>query len=43
MEMSAVVAERRILAALTRSIPTATDFVFEMGQEIVVYQERGKE
>ena len=43
MEMNAVVAERRILAALTRSIPTATDFVFELGQEVLVYQERSKE
>ena len=43
MEMNAVIAERRILAALARSIPTATDFVFEIGQEVLVYQERSKE
>ena len=43
MEMNAVVAERRILAALTRSIPAATDFVLEIGQEVLVYQERSKE
>ena len=43
MEMNAVVAQRRILAALTRSIPAATDLVLEIGQEILVYQERSKE
>ena len=41
--MNAVVAERCILAALTRSIQTATDFVFELGQEVLVYKERTKE
>ena len=40
---NAVVAERCILAALTKSIPTATDYVFELGQEVLVYQERCKE
>ena len=43
MEMNAVVTERRILAALPRSIPTATNVVFEIGQEVLVYQERSKE
>ena len=42
MERNAVVAERRILAALTRSIPTKTDFVAEIVQEVLVYQEEVK-
>ena len=40
--MDAVVAERRILAALTRSIPAATDLVLEIGQEVLLYKERSK-
>ena len=43
MEINAVVAERRILAALTRIIRTAIDFVFEIGQEVLVYERRRKE
>ena len=43
LEMNAVVAERRILAALFRSIPTEADLAFEIGQEVLVYQERSKE
>lgn len=43
VEMNKILAERRILAALTRSIPAATDVVYRVGQEVLVYQERSRE
>lgn len=40
MEMNAIEAERRIFAALARSVPAATDVVYRVGQEGIVYQEK---
>lgn len=35
MEMNSAISERRILDAVTGSIPTATDFIFGIGQEVL--------
>ena len=39
MEMNAIVAERRIQAALTRQIPPAADRTYQLGDEVLVFSE----
>ena len=40
--MNSIVAERRVLAALTRDIPPAADRTYKFGEEVLVYSEREK-
>ena len=42
MEMNAIVAERRIMAPLTKDIPPAADRVCELGEEVLVFAEKEK-
>ena len=42
MEMNAIVAERRVQAALTRQIPPAADRVYQLGDEVLVFSEQDK-
>lgn len=41
-EMISIVAERKIMTALTRDIPPAADRVYKTGEEILVYSENEK-
>ena len=41
-EMNSIVAERRVLAALTRDIPPAADRNYKLGEEVLVYSEKEK-
>ena len=41
-EMNSIVAERKVLSALTRNIPPAADRVFKLGEEVLVYHEQNK-
>ena len=41
-EMNTIVAERRVLAALTRDIPPAADRTYKLGEEVLVYSELNK-
>ena len=42
MEMNAINAERRVLAALNPKIPPAFDRVYNLGDEILVFSEQEK-
>ena len=42
MEMNSIVAERRVLAALTRNIPPAGKYTYILGEEVLVYSESNK-
>ena len=41
-EMNSIVAERRVLAALTRDIPPAADRTYKIGEEVLIYSEKEK-
>ncbi len=41
-EMNSIVAERRVLAALTRDIPPAADRTYKIGEDVLVYSEKDK-
>ena len=43
MEINAIIAERRILRALNRDIPPASDRVYRLGDEVLVYTEKDKQ
>ena len=42
MEMNAIIAERRIQAALTKQIPPAADRTYRLGDEVLVFCEQDK-
>ena len=42
IEMNAIVAERRIQAALTRQIRPASDRTYQLGDEVLVFSEQDK-
>lgn len=42
-EMNSIVAERRVVEALTRNIPPAADRVYKLGEEVLVYSEAKRE
>ena len=42
IEMNAIIAERRIQAALTRQIPPAAHRVYQLGDEVLVFSEIDK-
>ncbi len=42
-EMNSIVAERRVLAAVTRDVPPATDRTYKLGEDVLVYSEKEKE
>ena len=39
MEMDAIIYERRVSKILHRNIPQATDWVYQVGEEVLVYRE----
>lgn len=41
-EMNSIIAERRILAALTRNVRPASDRVYRLGDEFLVFSEKKK-
>jgi hypothetical protein len=42
MEMSAIVSENRITAALVHKIPSSVDRTYEVGEEVLVFREKKK-
>ena len=42
-EMNNIIAERRVLAALTRDIPPAADRTYQLGEEVLVWSEEKKQ
>jgi hypothetical protein len=42
MEMSAIVSENRITAALNHNVPSSVDRIYEVGEEVLVYREKEK-
>jgi predicted alpha/beta superfamily hydrolase len=42
MEMSAIVSENRITAALTHNVPSSVDRTYEVGEEVLVFREKEK-
>lgn len=42
-EMNPIVNERRVLTALTRKMPPATDRTYKLGQNVLAYSELKKE
>ena len=40
--MNSIVAERKVLSALTRNIPPAADRVYKLGVGVLVYHEQNK-
>jgi hypothetical protein len=42
MEMSAIVSENRITAALTQNVPSSVDRTYEVGEEVIVFREKEK-
>ncbi len=42
-EMNSIIAERRVLAALTKKIPPAADRQYNLGEEVLIYDEKVKE
>lgn len=40
MEMNSIIAERRILMALKKNIPSSSDHVYSIGEEILIYREK---
>jgi hypothetical protein len=42
MEMSAVVSENRITAALTHKVPSSVDRTYEVDEEVLVFREKEK-
>lgn len=41
-EMNSIVAERRVLAALNKSIPSAADRNYKLGEKVLIYSETSK-
>ena len=41
--MNTIIAERKVLAALTRDNPPAADRVYNLGEEVLVYSEKEKD
>jgi hypothetical protein len=39
-EMNSIIAERRITTALNKNVPSAVDYVFEIGSEVSVFVKR---
>jgi hypothetical protein len=42
MEMSAIVSENRITAALAHNVPSSVDRTYEVGEEVLVFREKEK-
>jgi hypothetical protein len=42
MEMSAIVSENRITAALAHNVPSSVDRIHEVGEEVLVFRENEK-
>jgi hypothetical protein len=42
MEMSAIVSENRITAALNHNVPSSVDRTYEVGEEVLVFREKEK-
>jgi hypothetical protein len=42
MEMSAIVGENRITAALTHNVPSSVDRTYEVVKEVLVFREKEK-
>jgi hypothetical protein len=40
MEMSAIVSENRITAALAHNVPSSVDRTYEVGEEVLVFREK---
>lgn len=43
MEMSSIIAERKLLASLTRNLPYYRDYVYKKGDQELIYSEKQKE
>jgi hypothetical protein len=41
-EMSAIVSENRITAALTHNVPSSVDRTYKVGEEVLVFREKEK-